>query len=261
MRKISLVFIAALLLSGCAGDGGSAEKSSEVNVYFVGDTPRGFKLFSEKREFTQSDDLAQKVISDLVSGKITPEDPNYVNLWGSTNSLKSITTSKSVATIDLGTVSLNVGSEGEQRAIEQIVWTYLDLTPTVETVRFSVNGQTVESFAGHVDTTANFTRAPSYEVLNPLQISSINENQVLSNPIKISGEACTFEANVLWRLSKDGAIIKEQPTTAETACPDRSAWSVVLDELAPGSYKFEVLEYSAEDGSLFATDDKNFVVK
>lgn len=261
MRKISLIFIATLLLSSCASDGGSAGKTAGANIYFVADTPRGFKLFSEKREFTQSDELTQNIISDLVSGKISPEDPNYVNLWGSANSLNSITTSGSIATIDLGAISLNVGSEGEQRAIDQIVWTYLDSAPMIESVRFTVNGKIVESFAGHVDTTADFTRAPSYEVLNPLQISSFTENQVLSNPVNISGEACTFEANVLWRLSKDGTTIKEEPTTAKTACPDRSAWSVKLGELAPGSYKFEVLEYSAEDGSLFAMDDKNFVVK
>jgi hypothetical protein len=261
MKKMSLALIAVFLLSSCASDGGSAEQRAQTNVYFVADTPRGFKLFSERMDFAQTDDLAQEIISDLVSGKITPKDPEYVNLWGATNSLNSITISDSIATIDLGTVSLNVGSEGEQRAIDQIVWTYLDASPTIESVRFTVNGKIVESFAGHVDTTGDFNRAPSYEVLNPLQISSITEGEVLSNPITISGQACTFEANVIWRLSKDAVTIKEEPTTAETACPDRSAWSVALAELAPGTYKFEVLEYSAENGSLFATDDKNFTVQ
>lgn len=237
------------------------ESATTANVYFVADTPRGFKLFSEKREFTQSDDFAQKIVSELVSGEISPTDPDYENLWGPSNSVISIETSDAIATIDLGSISLNVGSEGEQRAIEQIVWTYLELAPSIKSVRFTVNGKTVESFAGHVDTTGEFTRAPSYEVLNPLQISSITENDVLTNPVTISGEACTFEANVLWRLLKDGAIAKEAPTTAATACPDRSTWSVNLDTLPAGSYKFEVLEYSAEDGSLFAMDDKNFTVK
>jgi hypothetical protein len=261
MKKISLALIAVFLLSSCANDTGSAEQKAKTNIYFVADTPRGFKLFSEKMEFVQTDGLAQEIISDLVSGKLTPKDPEYVNLWGASNRLNSITTADSIATIDLGSISLNVGSEGEQRAIDQIVWTYLDSSPAIETVRFTVNGKVVESFAGHVDTSGDFTRAPSYEVLNPLQISSITEGEVLTNPITISGEACTFEANVVWRLSKDKTILKEEPTTAETACPDRSAWSIALDELAPGSYKLEVLEYSAEDGSLFATDDKNFIVQ
>lgn len=261
MKKIPVLLLSIFLLSGCASDSEMVEKTSKASIYFVADTPRGFKLFSERRDFMQSANFAQNVISDLVSGKIVPNDADYANLWGSTNSVNSIVTSGEIATIDLATISLNVGSESEQRAIDQIVWTYLDLMPSIKVVRFLVNGETIESFAGHVDTTGDFTRAPSYEVLNPLQISSITEDEVLSNPIKISGEACTFEANVLWRLSKDGVIIEEAPTTAATACPDRSAWSVELDKLDAGNYKFEVLEYSAEDGSLFAIDDKDFTVK
>jgi hypothetical protein len=260
MKRICVIVIAVLFLSACASEDEMIEKTIEANIYFVADSPRGIKLFSEKQKFPQSPDLAQKIIADLVSGDITSQDPDYANLWGLKNSLNSITTSDSISTIDLGTISLNVGSEGEQRAIDQIVWTYLELAPAINSVRFTVNGEVVESFAGHVDTTAEFTKAPSYEVLNPLQISSITEGEVLSNPVKISGEACTFEANVVWRLSKDGEVLNEAATTAETACPDRSSWNVPLDELAAGSYKFEVLEFSAEDGSLSAMDDKNFVI-
>lgn len=253
--------LALLFLTACTNEGVLVEKTSEVNIYFVADTPRGFKLFSENQIFEQSNDLAQKIIADLVTGKLTPKDSDYVNLWGSTNTLNSITSLDSIATIDLGTISLNVGSEGEQRAIDQIVWTYLELMPSIDSVRFTVNGKTVESFAGHVDTASEFTLAPSYEVLSPLQISSFAEDQVLTNPIKISGEACTFEANVVWRLSRDENILEEAATTADSACPDRSSWSVSLEELPAGFYKFEVLEYSAEDGSLVAKDDKHFIIK
>ena len=34
-----------------------------------------------------------------------------------------------------------------------------------------------------------------------------------------------------------------------------------LADLAPGNYRIEALEYSSEDGSLFAKDDKQFIVK
>lgn len=261
MKKIPLLLLLLALISGCATDPVAPKSGNLVNLYFVADTPRGLKLFSEKREFVESEDLALDLISDLVSGVITPLDPDYVNLWGSSNVVRAIEISGSIATIDLGAVNLNVGSEGEQRAIDQIVWTYLGINPTIKSVRFTVGGQVTESFAGHVDTSKEFVRVPDYEVLNPLQISSINEGQTVSNPITISGEACTFEANVFWRLSKDGKILKEAPATAGSACPERSSWSVKLDELVSGRYKFETIEYSAEDGSLFAIDDKNFVIK
>lgn len=261
MKKFSLLVALAMFLTSCGSEVDLAAEKSSANIYFVADTPRGFKLYSEEHEFEKSDDLALEVISTLISGGIAPFDPDYTNLWGGANSVSAINLSDSVATIDLDTVALNVGAEAEQRAIDQIVWTYLELAPAVQSVRFTVNGSVIESFAGHVDTTGEFTRAPGYEVLNPLQISSISEGEELSSPVSISGEACTFEANVVWRLSMNGNIIKEEPTTAATACPDRSAWSVTLGELAPGDYKFEALEFSAEDGSLFAIDDKNFTVK
>ncbi len=251
----------ALLLTSCANEGDLKLESSSAKLYFVADTPRGLKLYSEEHQFENSEDIALDAIATLVSGDIAPFDPDYSNLWGGTNAVNAISIADNVATIDLDTVALNVGAEGEQRAIDQIVWTYLELAPAVQSVRFTVNSSVVESFAGHVDTTGEFVRAPGYEVLNPLQISSLVEGEKLSNPVSVLGEACTFEANVLWRLSKDGKVLREEPTTAATACPDRSAWSVTLGELAPGDYKFEALEFSAEDGSLFAIDDKNFTVK
>lgn len=261
MKRIALLLVSILFLSGCSKAQEVPTTGGNAAVYFVGDTPRGFKLFKEVREFPQSDELSQQIISDLVSGKLTPLDPNYVNLWGTANVLNEITSKDGVATIDLGTISLNVGAEAESRAIDQIVETFLDYNTAVQSVRFTVNGKTVESFAGHVDTTGTFTRGIDYEILNPLQISSIVEGDSLTSPVTITGEACTFEANVVWRLSMGDKVLKAGSTTAGEACPVRSSWSVDLGELDPGSYKFEAIEYSAEDGSLFAIDDKNFIVK
>lgn len=261
MKRLSLIFVGAILLSGCASSEDLSKKSEMVNLYFVADTPRGFKLFSEYREFPDSENLNQEVISALVTGEVAPRDPDYANLWGPGNSINSISTSDSNATIDFGSIKLNVGGESEQRAIDQLVWTFLELDPTIKALRFTLNGKVFESFAGHVDTTGEFTRAPGYEVLNPLQITSITEGATLDSQLKVTGEACTFEANVVWKLLKDGKSVSEGFTTAAMACPDRSRWSVSLEELEPGAYAFEVVEYSAEDGSLFAIDSKNFIVK
>lgn len=264
MKKIALIIASLLFLTGCAQN--TTEKVYEegvpVNFFFVSDTPRGFKLFSETQNYTVRDgDQNLQVVSDLVSGAVTPLDPQYVNLWGKGNTVNSVTVDQSVATIDLGTVTLSVGSEGEQRAIDQIVWTLTEFATNVKTVRFTVNGEVTESFAGHVDASGDFARAADYEVLNPIQISSINNGAELTSPVTISGQACTFEANVVWKLSKDGNVVKEGFTTAAAGCPVRSDFSISLAELEPGEYRIEAIEYSAEDGSLFAIDDKEFTVK
>lgn len=256
--------VSLLILTGCSLT--ATEKVSEngipIKFYFVSDTARGFKLFSEvQNQLVREGDLNLQVVSDLVSGNVVPLDPEYVNLWGGTNTVNSVNINKSVATIDLGEISLNVGAEGEQRAIDQIVWTLTEFIPEVTSVAFTVNGKVVESFAGYVDTRSAFIRAIDYEVLNPLQISSINQGAELTSPVTISGQACTFEANVVWKLSQDGKVVQEGFTTASSGCPDRGDWSISFKELKPGDYTIQVLEYSAEDGSLFAVDDKKFTIK
>lgn len=251
------------MLTGCSQS--ATEKVYEggvpIKFYFVSDTPRGFKLFSEVQSWIAGEDLNLELVSDLVSGKVVPLDPEYANLWGGTNTVNSVNITDSVATIDLGDISLNVGAEGEQRAIDQIVWTLTEFNPDVKSVGFTVNGKTVESFAGHVDTTVKFSRVIDYEVLNPIQISSINNGAELTSPITISGQACTFEANVVWKLSQAGKVVKEGFTTAAAGCPMRSEFSISLGDLEPGKYRIEAIEYSAEDGSLFAIDDKEFTVR
>jgi len=250
--KIFIIFFSTfLLLTGCSSEGADSSR-----IYFVTDTPRGFKLVSELREVKDT----EQAIKDLLTGKTQPLDADYQNLWTESD-LNSIKIIEDLAVVDLSLGSLNVGAEGEQRAIDQIVWTITEINPDIKKVEFLVNSNSVETFAGHVDTLAQFSRQPDYEVLNPLQISSVNENGSTENPVIISGEACTFEANVVWTLLKADQPIMNNYTTAETACPERSNWSVDLGELEKGEYRFKVEEFSAEDGSLFAQDDKVFTVK
>ena len=73
--------------------------------------------------------------------------------------------------------------------------------------------------------------------------------------------ASTFEANVVWKVMKDGVLIQEGSTTALEAAPSWKPWSVVIESLKPGTYQFFAMEYSAENGSLVAQDTKNVVLK
>jgi hypothetical protein len=263
MKRMALLLATTLLLTGCAQKSTEELQENEIpfKFYFVADTPRGFKLFSEmQNQVAREGVLNFQIVSDLVSGAVVPTDPQYVNLWGNGNSVNSVTVEESIATVDLGEISLNVGAEGERRAIDQIVWTLTELDSEITAVTFTVDGETVESFAGHVDTRATFERAIDYEVLNPIQISSINQGAEVTSPLTISGQACTFEANVVWKLSQDGKVLQEGFTTASSGCPERGKWSITIRDLAPGNYTIAALEYSAEDGSLFAVDDKDFVV-
>lgn len=259
--KTLLISLAVCLsLTSCA----SLEESSSQNVevFFVADSPLGFRLFSELHEVGGSEaDLATTALADLVSGKLQPFDPDYVNLWGSTNSLNELSINGDLATVDINLAGLNVGSESEIRAIEQIVWTLTGIDSGINSVKFLVNGESVESFAGHVDTTGLFSRGADYEVLSALQITSIQEGEVLASPVTVLGQACTFEGNVNWKLLSSDTVVDQGSLTASGACPIRSSWELDLGELDPGAYKIEVFELSAEDGSITALDNKEFQVR
>ena len=263
-RRISIFLLLLVFLTACSSKESEPTsgltRAQDVRIFFVGDTPRGFRLFPEVQTINVYGDLTNSVMNSLVSGELQPLDPDYRNLWGSGSKLNSITINAGLATIDLALGELRVGAEGELRAIDQLVWTVTEINRAITGVKFTVDGKTVESLAGHVDTTGTFKRAPDYEVLNPIAIISPAHGAALANPIVITGEACTFEANVAWEIIKDGVSIGSGATTALSACPDRSPWTLDLDNLAIGSYTIIAREYSAEDGSLTSIDSRDFTV-
>jgi uncharacterized protein YcfL len=260
MKRLSSLLLIALVLSGCTSS--PTAVNQEVEIFFVADSPQGFKLFSEVHSISQSDaNLSTQVLSELISGEIQPYDPDYVNLWGSANSLNELSVDGDLATVDINLAGLNVGSESEIRAIEQIVWTLTGIDSGIKSVKFLVNGESVESFAGHVDTTGLFSRGADYEVLSGLQITSIQEAEVLDSPVTVLGQACTFEGTVNWKLLSSDTVVDQGSLTASGACPIRSSWELDLGELEPGAYKIEVFELSAEDGSTSALDNKEFQVR
>lgn len=258
MLRTLLATLLIASLTACA----SIEPSQQsVEVYFVGDTGTDLRLFSESKSFSPGDGLLEAVVADLVSGKIQPKDPDYVNLWDSSNSLIELKIEKNLAIIDLNLGKLNVGAEAEQRAIDQLLWTISGIEPTVTAIKFQVSGNSIENLAGHVDASGPIQIGNAFETLSSVQITSVTDETELANPITIFGQACTFEANVSWALFQNGAEIDSGSSLAEQACPTRSDWSVILGELKPGDYVFEVYDISAKDGSVISKDSKGFRLK
>lgn len=275
--------IAILALAGCRTDSAIAPTTSptasstqlpsesatpdvleDYAFYYVADTAQEFRLVREVQQVSKiendlGDDKGLNSLLMLVNGQLPPYDGDQVTLWNNGTKVNSVTVVSGVATVDLTPGRISMGSESEQRAIDQIVWTLTENDPTVTSVKFTVDGVVAESLAGHVDLTQPFLRAPSYEVLASVWINLLDRSDV-KNPVTISGSACTFEANVAWELTQNGDVIKTGSTTSATACPDRSDWKVDLGELAAGNYVFKVSDLSAKDGSVVFADTKAFTV-
>jgi len=283
LSKAVPAFVAVLLLSAC---GSNSQNSSPSNppvsstpsesampiiddlqdyaFYFTSETAQGFRLVREVHQVSKvendlGDDKGFNSLVMLVDGQLPPFDGDHRTLWNNGTKVNSVSVVGGVATVDLTLGRISLGAESEQRAIDQMVWTLIENDPAVTSVKFTIDGLVSESLAGHVDFSQVFTPAPSYELLASVWIDLLDRSDV-SNPVSITGSACTFEANVAWELTKGGDVVSSGATTAATACPDRSNWSIDLGELAPGNYVLKVSDTSTEDGSLIFEDTKAFTV-
>ena len=283
LSKAVPAFVAVLLVSAC---GSNSQNSSPSNppvssapsesampiiddlqdyaFYFTSETAQGFRLVREVHQVSKiendlGDEKGFNSLVMLVDGQLPPFDGDHRTLWNNGTKVNSVSVVEGIATVDLTLGRISLGAESEQRAIDQMVWTLIENDPTVTSVKFTIDGIVSESLAGHVDFSQVFTLAPSYEVLASVWIDLLDRSDV-SNPVSITGSACTFEANVAWELTKGGDVVSSGATTAATACPDRSDWSIDLGELAPGNYVLKVSDTSAEDGSLIFEDTKAFTV-
>ena len=276
-RKFSLATgVIALLLAACSPSVNPSNSPTDsetptptptpttaaMTLYFVGDTKLGLRLYPETDSRTLAGGLALSALRQLVDEQVEPLDPDYTNLWASgDNAVNSLTVSSGDATIDLRAVHLNVGSEGEALAIDQLVWTAFTADPTIERVRFTVDGAPVESFAGHVDTTGWFPTDQALDALANIEIDFPKSGQSVSSPVIAKGFACTFEAAVPWRLLRDGKVVKSGSALAAGGCPTRGEWTINLGDLDAGIYLLRVMELSAKDGSLLTQDTKTFIVQ
>ena len=242
----------------------ATEELQDYSFYFVSETARGFRLIREvhlvsKTENDLGDDKGFNSLVMLVDGQLPPFDGDHRTLWNNGTKVNSVTLIDGVATVDLTLGRISLGAESEQRAIDQIVWTLIDNNPTISSVKFTVDGVASESLAGHVDFAQTFVQAPGFDVLVSVWIDLLDRSDVL-NPVSFTGSACTFEANVVWEITRGGDAVRSGATTAELACPDRSNWTIDLGDLSPGNYVFTVSDFSAEDGSLIFEDTKAFTV-
>jgi hypothetical protein len=277
------VLISTLALMGCGTDPATSPTTSPTSsetaipsasttpdviqdyaFYFVAETSQGFRLVPEVQQVSKiendlGEDKGLNSLRMLVDGQLPPYDGDHRTLWNNGTKVNSVTTVDGVATVDLTLGRISLGAESEQRAIDQMVWTLTENNSAITSVKFTVDGKVSDSLAGHVDITKAFIRAQSYEVLASVWIDLLDRSDV-TNPVTISGSACTFEANVSWELTQSGDVVSSGATTAKTACPDRSDWSVDLGELAAGNYLLKVSDLSAQDGSVIFEDTKAFTV-
>ena len=236
----------------------SLTTKAPVYLYVVGDTGVGLRLYREVHRFAVGTDRGLAALRSLLNERFEPSDHDYSNLWANGSVVNSIKRNGSVATVDLTIVRLNVGAEGEARAIDQLVWTLTANDYSIKSVNFRHKGKIIESFAGHMDTTGSFKRGSAFNVLASVWVNALSISS--NRDVVASGVACTFEAAVPWRLYRSGNLVRSGMTMAAGGCPIRGAWKLVLRDVPKGDYVFVAKDLSPKDGSVISQDSKAFSV-
>ena len=242
----------------------SPEVLEDYAFYFVGETTKGLRLFQEVHQISAIEnelgqDKGLNAITMLVDGQLPPFDGDHKTLWRSGSKVNSLVRLGDVATIDLTLGRFEFSGADQIRTIDQLVWTLMKNDPTIESVKITADGMPIDALTEYQDATGSYLPGADFEVLANLWIDLLDDSEV-SNPVTMSGSACTFEANVAWELSQGDAIVQSGATTAKTACPDRSDWTIELGTLAVGDYTLRVFDTSAQDGTVISEDTKDFVV-
>ena len=227
-------------------------------VYYLHDTGKGLRLY---REFHRRP-ATTAVVRDAVTAMLTEPatDRDYTSLWPRDATVRGARIDGTTAYVDFSAAvrRSSSGAEGEAASLQQLVHTVTAAAPTVKQVQLLVEGKTVESLWGHVDTRTPITRQMAAEILGPVWILTPADGR-LPRGGTFGGEASVFEATVSWELVQGGKVVKEGFTNASQGAPGRGPWSAKAD-VPPGDYVLRAFESSAEDGRPTFVDDKPLTV-
>ena len=239
MTRALLLFLAALLLVGCAGDDNASEETTDTvtlpafgnaRVYWLLDG----KVWPALREVQASGDAATAVMSDLIAGP-SPQEQEEL---GFTTAIPAGATPEVTVHSGVATVEFDGATDLSPEALAQIVYTETAL-PGVNSVTINAQGFTAASY-----TRADFEeQTPSVLVESPLPFEEVE------TPLRVTGTANTFEANFQYELlNSDGNVVDENFVTATSGTGTRGTFDFTtadVDDVAT----LVVFESSAEDGS------------
>lgn len=131
--------------AGTAGDGGAAGERSTVAVYFT----RGEQVAAVPRRVPRVARIGAAAMEQLLAGPTTDEAAaGYATQIPAGTRLRGLTITDRVATVDLsGAFESGGGTLGLTLRLAQVACT-LDAFPTVDGVRFALDGEVVDVFSG-----------------------------------------------------------------------------------------------------------------
>jgi spore germination protein GerM len=237
-------------------------RAAAVPVYYVGDTAAGPRLFAETHRVTETTEPdLQVAVQESLTG--SPLDPDYVSSFRELGVTAIASTNDGTVTIDLSEPvnrPRGMNAESARMALQSLVWTADAAASATGPVRFTVAGAPAARVLG-IDTSAPVERAGADSVLSTVSISSPTEGATVPTRFEVTGQAATFEANVVWELKRGDNVVRNGFTTAQECCTLAPyAFTVTAP---PGDYTLVVHDTDESDGEGIGTsqDTKDLTVE
>ena len=201
--------------------------SSQVSleVWFARDDG----LVAVRRTHDATPLVATTAVTDLLRGPSAHERAaGFVSAIPDGTRLLGIAIRNGIATVDLTSeYQSGGGSRSMQMRLAQVVYT-LTQFPTVQKVRFRLDGSPVNVFSSEGIVLKNpVGRADYSDLLPAILVAKPADGARVSSPVTVSGSANVFEANVTVEiLNAEGKVVGKTFTTATCGTGCRGTYSV-----------------------------------
>ena len=243
----------------------AAPGTHAVAVYYLGQTPRGPRLFREFHLRSGAPTL-DEALTDLSD---EPEDPDYVTHWVP-GGLGPATVSDGVIRVEVFGASVHDRRPGlsaveAELSVQQIVYTMQAAAGQRLPVQFLSDGLPIDRVYG-VPTAEPIVDADQLEVLALVSISNPAEGRVVHGEFSADGVASSFEGTVPWELrDADDTVVRSgfaQGTMEDHLTPWETG-PIDVSDLAPGTYTFEAStdDPSGGEGGGPTTDTRSVVIQ
>lgn len=236
----------------------TAAHSADVDVYFLGRTGAGQRLFDEHhhQEGVTATDLQAAVTAALG----TPDDPDYHPGFAAGTTAVARDTG-AVVTIDLhgpGVVDGPARGGDPALALQALVWTADAAVDRSAPVRFTVDGGRARTILGAA-ARPSYRAEPPAQVLSPVSLT-LDEGAQLPRGGLVTGQAAAVEGTVVWRLVQGVRVIRHG-IAATARCCRLSPFQLRVDA-PPGSYTLEVSDTDPArgEGHGVTTDSKDIQI-
>lgn len=250
------------------GDSDSVGGTTTAAVYYVGETPRGPRLFREFHRVASSPDAIGTAVAESLT--VAPLDPDYYTPWrGLAPTLVEATYDGSQVIIDLApdpalrNRPADLTAEQARMALEQLMFTAHAAIGEGNQipVRFLLGGEPTDRLLG-VPTSEPLAAGNAMEVQSTVWVISPQDGDEVGSTFTVEGRGAFFEANVSWQLLQGGTVVEDGFATAEECCT-LAPFSFEVRGVEPGDYVLRVYDadVSGGEGPGEAEDTKQISVR